>query len=412
MELSLTYQLLLALGLGFLVGFQREWAEKKVAGIRTYPLITILGVLSIAIADQAGGWVVAVALLAVASFLVMGNIAQLRKGDLEPGVTTEVSALVMFGVGCAIGLGYARLALITTGIVTVLLQWKTPLHAIVRRVGAPDLNAIIRLVLIAMVILPLLPNRAFGPYGVLNPFQIWLMVALIVGISLSAYIAYKLLGRGTGLVLTGMLGGLISSTATAIAYARNARRNPGLELVGGVVIMLASTVVIVRVLFEIAVVAPSFLPDAAPPLGLLLAAMAAIAGALTVLALRQPAATLEMETPAELGPAVVFGLLYAAVLLGVAFAKRHWGVSGLYSVAALSGLTDMDAITLSTAQLVQAKELDPSSAWRMIVVGSLANLGFKGLAVAALGNLRLFAYVAVTFLASGAAGGLILAFWP
>lgn len=412
MDLALIYELLLALGLGFLVGFQREWAEKKVAGVRTYPLITALGVLSVVIAEAFGGWVVAAALLGVAAFLVVGDLAQLRKGEADPGITTEVSALVMFGVGCAIGLGHARLALIATGAVAVLLHWKAPIHGIVRRVGKNDLNAIIRLVLIAMVILPLLPNQSYGPFGVLNPFEIWLMVALIVDISLAAYIVYKLFGRTAGLILTGLLGGLISSTATAIAYARNARSNPGVELVSAVVIMLASTIVIVRVLFEIALVAPGFLAAAAPPLGALLGCMAVIAAVLTAIGLRRSAETLDVETPAALGPAVLFGALYAAVLLAVAFAKERFGESGIYAVAALSGLTDMDAITLSTAQLVRAEELDPSTAWRAIVVGTLANLAFKGAAVAVLGNLRLFVHVALAFAASAVAGAAIIALWP
>ncbi len=410
--LPLIYQVLLALGLGLLVGFQREWAAKRVAGIRTYPLITALGTLSIAVSDAVGGWVVAVALLAVALFLAIGNVQEFRKGNRDTGITSEVSALVMFGVGCAIGLGQTLVAIIMTGAVGSLLHWKTPLHAFVRRVGEQDLNAIFRLVLVAMVILPVLPNKDYGPHGVINPFEIWLMVALIVGISLAAYIAYKLFGRRGGTLLTGILGGLISSTATTFSYARNARRAPGSEAIGAVVIVIASAIVLLRVLFEIGIVAPDFLRDAAPPLGILFGVISVLAAVLAVNALRAKPDALEVAPPAGLRSAVLFGVLYAGVLCAVSFGKHYFGTSGLYTIAAISGLTDMDAITLTTAQFVKAGEVTPADGWRMIVVGMLSNLVFKGAIVGMLGDRKLLARVGAAFAITGAAGAVLIAFWP
>lgn len=411
MELSLVYQVLLALGLGLLVGFQREWAAKKVAGVRTYPLITTLGVLSVAIADAVGGWVVAAALLSVTAFLAIGNVEEFRKGDRDTGITSEVSALVMFGVGCAIGLGQTLVAVIVTGAVASLLHWKTPLHAFVRRVGEQDLNAIFRLVLVAMVILPVLPNEDYGPHGVLNPFQIWLMVVLIVGISLAAYVAYKLFGQRGGTLLTGVLGGLISSTATTFSYARNARRTPGTEGAGSAIILIASAVVIVRVLFEIGLVAPEYLRVAGPPLGVLFGVVAGLAAILFVIGLRGASGELEVAPPAELRSAVLFGLLYGGVLCAVSFGKHYFGTSGLYSVAAVSGLTDMDAITLTTAQLVKSGHVTPEDGWRMIVVGMLSNLAFKAAAVGVLGGRRLLARVGAAFAVAAGAGVLLIVLW-
>jgi len=410
--LPLIYQVLLALGLGLLVGFQREWAAKKLAGIRTYPMITALGTLSVAISDDLGGWVVAAALLSVTAFLAIGNVQEFRKGEQDTGITTEMSALVMFGVGCTIGLGQTLVAVILTGAVSSLLQWKTYLHAFVRRVGAEDLNAIFRLVLVAMVILPVLPNEGYGPQGVLNPFQIWLMVSLIVGISLVAYMAYKIFGRRGGTLLTGILGGLISSTATTFSYARNVRRAPGSHGPGAVIIVIAAAIVIVRVLFEIGVVAPAFLRVAGPPLGLLFGVVAGLSAILFATGLRGTPSGIDVAPPADLRSAVIFGLLYAGVLCAVSFGKLYFGDSGLYTVAAISGLSDMDAITLSTAQLVNSGDVAPGDGWRMIVVGMLSNLAFKGAAVGFLGDRRLFARVGAAFAITGAVGVVLIAYWP
>ncbi len=412
MDSTVLIRLLVSLGLGFLVGFQREWADKRVAGVRTYPLITALGTLSVLIADRFGGWIVAAALLAVAAFLVVGNVHEFRKGNRDTGITSEISALLMFGVGCAIGLGWYRLGIISTGVIAVLLHWKAPIHGFVERVGAQDLNAIFRVVLVAMVILPVLPDRAYGPYDVINPFEIWLMVSLIVGISLGAYIAYKLLGERAGTIVTGLLGGLISSTATTLSYARSARTNPGSAGAAAVVILIASAIVMVRVLFEIGVTSPEFLREAWVPLATFLGLLFVVAGCAAALRLRGKHKSAGVESPADVKAAVIFGGLYALVLLAVAFAREHLGDSGLYAVAALSGLTDMDAITLSSAQLVKRGTLESSQAWRMIVLGAIANLGFKGATVAILGTRQLFIRVAAGFGVAAVAGGAMILFWP
>ena len=294
----------------------------------------------------------------------------------------------------------------------MLLHWKEPLHAFVKRLGDDDFRAIIQLVIIGLVILPALPNRAFGRYEVINPFQIWLMVVLIVGISLGAYVAYKLLGARVGTVLSGVLGGLISSTATSVSYARRSRSSPELTTAAAVVVVLASTVVFIRVIVEVAVVAPDTLSTVAPPIllmGLVLLIVAAVLYRRARGSLAQPD---DIEPPSDLKAAISFGLVYALVLLAVAVAQEHFGDRGLYVVAALSGLTDMDAITLSTAQLVRTDQISAGIGWRLILVGSMSNLVFKGAAVAALGNARLLTRIAVAFAIAFVAGIAILFFWP
>lgn len=412
MELSLLARFAVALGLGMLVGFERERAESSEAGIRTFALITLLGALTTEIAGAHGGWIVAAGLLGASALLVTGNVLKLRAGTPDPGMTTEFAALVMFGVGALLVVGRLPQAVVISGTVAVLLHWKEPMHGIVRGLDYDEFRAIMRLALIALVILPLLPNRAYGPYGVLNPFEIWLMVVLIVGISLAAWIASKLLGARAGTLLGGALGGLISSTAATVSYARRTRGADAAVDGAAVMIVIASTIVFVRVLFEVAVVAPEVLPGVAAPLGVVLALLAAIAALGYARARRQLATPAHIGAPSDLRAAIVFGALYAAVLLAVALAKEHLGERGLFAVAALSGLTDVDAITLSTAQLLKAGRLDLETGWRLILTGALANLVFKAAAVAALGHPRLFARVATQFGVALAGGAAVLAFWP
>lgn len=412
MDTSLLQNLVVAMGLGLLIGLQRQWAESEFGGIRTFPLITVFGAVTATLAGAMGGLVLAAALLALAALILVSNLAKISAGNPEPGMTTEVTALVMFGVGASLVFGYRTEAVVVTGAIAVLLYWKTSLHALVDRIGESDAKAIFQLVLLALVILPVLPNRAYGPYGVLNPHQIWLMVVLIVGISLGAYVAYKLFGARGGTLLSGLMGGLISSTATTVTYSRRSRGSPSDSASPALVVVLASTVVFARVLLELGVVAPAVLPVAGPPLAAMMGFMALVAAVGYVGSRGDLVAPADHEAPSELKAAIVFGLLYAAVIFAVAATKEHFGPGALFGVAALSGLTDMDAITLSTAQLVNAGRLDAATAWRLILVGAMANLVFKGAVVAAMGSRLLGSRIAVMFGSSLAAGALILLLWP
>lgn len=404
-------QMALALALGFLVGLQRERADTSIAGVRTFSLITLFGLITGRLVEPLGYGVPVVGFAALVILLWIGNWIKLRKEELDPGLTTEVAALVMFGVGLLLSLDRTVEALVVTGVVAVLLQGKEVLHRFSQRIGEDEFRAVTRLVLLGLVILPILPNRSFGPYEVLNPFEIWLMVVLIVGISLAAYLAYKLLGNRAGLVAAGALGGVISSTAATIGFARqgSATQAPAAALA----IMIASTVVFGRVLLEIGVVASAILWPIGLPLAAMMLAMVGITtGLFFVASPGKNQRMYEEEAPSDLRTALVFGLLYGVVLLAVAAAKEHFGRSGLFVVAALSGLTDMDAITLSTAQLIRSGQLTSDVGWRMILVGGMANLVFKGCVVATVGGRKLLRWVLPAFGASLAVGGLLLWLWP
>ncbi|MCO6458181.1 MAG: MgtC/SapB family protein [Pirellulaceae bacterium] len=412
MDLVFIQQLAVALGLGLLVGFQREWTAPHVAGLRTFALITVLGTLVGQFVAEAGGWLISAGLVAVAAMLIVGGLVKFAGTEKRPGLTTQIAALLMYLVGVAVALGRLELGIVVAGGTAVLLHWKRPLHTFVERIGEADARAIFQLVLIALVILPVLPDQSFDPYGVLNPFEIWLVVVLIVGISLGGYICYKFVGARAGTLVGGILGGLISSTATTVSYARRARRNPELIQLAAAVILIASTIVFGRVLVEVAVVAPDVFWDLVPPLAVMMGLMAVISGVLFLLRRGESAPPELDDDPSELRTAIVFGLLYAAVLFAVAAVKEHFGHQALYVVAGLSGLTDMDAITLSTAQMVSKQRLDADTGWRMILIGALSNLVFKAAAAGLLGGRWLLLRLAAAFGIALVGGTLLLVLWP
>jgi uncharacterized membrane protein (DUF4010 family) len=440
-ELPLVAQkVAIALGLGLLVGLQRERVQSPLAGIRTFALITVLGTVCALLGLTFGGWIVAGGGIAVASMLVVGNLVQGKAEEVEPGVTTEMAALLMYGVGAYLVVGHTAVAVAIGGGVALLLHWKEPMHAFVARIGEDDIKAIMRFVLVALVIYPVLPDETYGPYRVLNPQQVWLMVVLVVGIGLAGYLAYKLFGQRAGAVLAGILGGLISSTATTVSCARRTRQGRNGVSAAAVTIMVASATVFPRVLAEIAVVAPATFWTAAAPLGIMCGWMAAISAGLCYLAwvrdaeflakdwpansgatgsaaaapgaMKEESKPLPQSNPAELLPALIFGGLYALVLFGAAAAHDYFGPGGLYSVALISGLYDLDAITLSTARLVEQGQVETQLGWRLILAASLSNLVFKGVLVIVLGERSLPKWIALPYGAALLGGTALLFLWP
>jgi uncharacterized membrane protein (DUF4010 family) len=401
-----------ALGLGLLVGLQREWVQNRVAGIRTFALLSLFGALCGLLGLVYGGWVIAAALIAFVSVVIIGHLAEMKNKEPDSGLTTEMAMLVMFATGIITIHGHRLIAVVIAGSVMVLLQSKKPLHDMVRRIGEDDLREIARLVLLGLVILPALPNREMGYLDVLNPFAIWLMVVLIVGISLAAYLAGKFLSGTKGTALTGILGGLISSTATTASLARRSRDHGACGISLAAITLIASAIVFVRVIAEVAIAAPAHLQKMLPPLLAMMFWFGLVAAIAHRISEKSGKHVADESPPSELKSAVIFGLLYAVVLLVVAAAREHFGESGLYIAAAISGLTDMDAITLSTSRLVSTASLDTNTAWRMIIVGGMANMLFKAGLVLVLGAR---AFIKPVLLGMGIAllGGVaILALWP
>jgi uncharacterized membrane protein (DUF4010 family) len=398
----------IALAIGFVIGLEREWAEDKPVGVRSFALIAAFGGLCALLLPETGGWLIAAGLLVLSSILLLH--AWRRK--LE-GTTTLIAAFIVYLLGAAAVVGYWLPAIVLGGAVMVLLHWKKPLHSWVERLGARDFEIIVRFVLIALVILPVLPDRDLGPYSAFNPFTAWFMVVLIVGINLVGFVAFRLVGTRAGGWLAGLLGGLVSSTATTISYAGLSKRERDLGPVAALVILVASAVVYGRVLVELAVVAPDLVASMAGP---------AVAFALVLLALSLvvfraiPANTdTEMpqrENPARISQALAFAALYVLIVFGVAAAREHIGSEAVYAVAFVSGLTDVDALTLSIAQLYSGGAAQDFEPWRVIFLATLSNLLFKIVAASVLGSSQLRKWMLGTGAIALAAGTLLLLFWP
>ena len=413
MELSEFFVSLgIALGLGLLVGFQREKTQRELAGLRTFPLITIWGGMAGYLSIELGGWVLAASTVALAALIVVGNLHLIEQKTSDGGLTTEVAMLVMFFVGAWLVLGPREVAVAVGGGVAVLLQAKEALQRLTERLDRDDLTAIMRFALIALVILPILPDEPFGPFQVLNLRAIWLLVVLIVGISLGGYIVYRFFGSKAGVLLGGLLGGVISSTATTVSYARRSRQHPDGARLAAVIVLIANSVVMIRVLVEIWLVGRSIFPAAVGPIGLLLLVQTAISLIFWWRVRHQDPDLPEQDNPAELKPALLFAALYAVVLVGVAAARTWFGDRGMYVVALISGLTDVDAITLSTAKLAEIGGIETPTAWRVIVVATLANLAFKTAVVASIGSRRMLGIIAIGAVITAASGIAILLLWP
>jgi uncharacterized membrane protein (DUF4010 family) len=420
MESIIFQQLGISVLLGLLVGVQREHTASGIAGMRTFPLITVLGTLSALLAQSLGVWVVPAAMLGVVAVIMAGHLLQLRQADPHTGTTTDMAMLVMFAVGAYLAVGPLVVAVAVGGGVAVLLQFKGELHGIAKKLGDEDLRAIMQFVLISCIILPVLPNQTFGPskllglsppvLDVFNPFETWLMVVLIVGMSLGGYIVYKFFGSNAGILLGGILGGAISSTATTVSCSQRAKDNFFDGRIAAVVIMIASTISFVRVLIAVLIVSPDFLAKVSGPVGILMGLTFLPAMTIWLLNRKQPRAMPDQKNPTQMKSALVFGVMYVAVLFALAWAKQFIGGSGLYMVAGLSGLTEMDAITLSTARMSLADPSVMANGWRLIVVAAMANMVSKTMIAGLLGGWGLLKQIIILF-AIPLAGGTAILLW-
>jgi uncharacterized membrane protein (DUF4010 family) len=377
--LEIGQRLLIALLCGALVGLEREFVRQRegrapFAGVRTMMLIALAGALATHLSLTMGRWIVAVAFAAVGTLLAISYYADAER---DPGMTTEVAGLVTFLLGVMIAEGTATLAVATAIVVTLILSLRGPLHEFARRISEEDLYATLKFAIMTFVVLPFLPNRAYGPFAVLNPWEIWLMVVLISGISFLAYVLNHLLGERRGTVVAALLGGLVSSTAVTLAAAQRSREQARLAPLLAAAVLLASVVMLPRVLVVLAIVQPSLVPVLVLP-----AAMMALAnGIACVLLLRgrhvvpeEPGA--QLENPFALGAAIRFALFFTAVLFGAKAAEVLYGGAGLYAAAAVSGLADVDAITLSVAKQVgNGTAIDLGA--RTILVAVMANTASK-----------------------------------
>jgi uncharacterized membrane protein (DUF4010 family) len=367
-----------SLAIGLLIGLERERRPGAKAGLRTFALVSLFGTLSAMLSERlASPWILAVALLTT-GLMIIAAYLQDDSTKTDPGTTTVAAVQVAFCLGAVVWFGQGTLAVMLAIVATVLLYFKAELKGITERLTRTDLVSILQFAVLSFVVLPILPDRSYPPFDALNPHQVWLMVVLIAGVSLAGYIALRVFGPRAGAPLLGLLGGLVSSTATTTVYARHARSQDNMVALSVVVILLANLVVLVRIGVLMAVAAPRVLPALLP----VLASALAFGFAATLLrwrGIRSGGATPmpQVTNPTEMRTALAFGAAYALVLVLAAALNNAFGAEGLYVVALVSGLTDVDAITLSSARLFELGQLQSREATVAVTLALLSNLGFK-----------------------------------
>lgn len=417
MERELAIRLAVALALGLVVGLERGWRARGVEsgvrslGMRSFGLAGLLGGVVGSLADGGGAWVLGLGFLGVAAFTTLTYYLSARTtGDY--GATTELALLVTFALGALAATGREVEAAGAAVGTALLLSSKARLHAFVAALEERELTATLQLLLVATVAIPVLPDRALGPYAAVNPRAIGWLVLLISGVSFAGYVAVKLLGARRGTLVTALLGGLTSSTAVTLAFARAARSHPSNAPLLGAGIGLAAAVMSLRVGVLVSLVEPTLLA----PLALPLVALAAVPIAAAVLTRSRSGGSavaqhdsLPLHNPLELDVALGWAALIA-VLSVLSRALQDWfGDPGLYLLAAASGAADVDAIALSLARLVP-ESLTPQLAAHLIVLAALANTAAKALLAAVVGGPRLAlrgGAILLATLVAGAAAALL-----
>ena len=376
----------IALALGLFIGVEREMEKAGTfAGIRTFPLISMLGCLAAMLNDLFIPWIFVATFVILAGFVISAYF--LIGSANAPGITTEISSLLAFLFGALVWWHMTGLASALAVVTVLLLAAKRPLEGLAQRIGQRDLNAALQFAIITLIIFPVLPDKTFGPLNVINFHDIWLFVVLIAGLNLIGYVLIKILGSQQGIGLAGLIGGIGSSTALAISFSRRSRSEAGLEIEFSFGIILAATVMFIRVLVL------TFSINAA--LGKMLVlpvASAFLAGLLGCLYLwffqikrkarEGGTATVAIANPLDLWQAIQFGVLFGVIIFIAKAAQVFFGTAGVYLSSFLTGLTDVDAITLSLSRL-EGSTIAMHVAAHGIILAALTNTGIKALITAA-----------------------------
>lgn len=406
-----------ALGIGLLIGLERGWHERaaadgaRVAGVRTFGLLSVMGGVCALLADHFGAFVLIGGLLAVAVVMTAGYWLSAKR-DATVGITTEVAGLLAFILGAAAMAGYPYVAVTTAVVVTILLGTKSLLHAGVSRLSQEELYAVFKLLLVALVLLPILPNGNYGPWGALNPYVLGWLILLLAGLSFVGYFAIRILGPSRGLLLTSVFGGLVSSTALTLNFARLAKGRPALTRLLAMGIIIASATLFPRVLIEVGIINPALLGELLPILGAMM--LVAYVGVFGVWWRHRSSAPPDIErqvgfdNPFELGAALRFGALLVVIMLLARGLEQMWGDSGIYALAAISGLADVDALVLSLARMAEQQHLSATAATQGMVIAIFVNSLVKNALAFALGGVQLGRQVALILMPTLAVGVLIL----
>jgi uncharacterized membrane protein (DUF4010 family) len=388
-DLDLALRFAAALGLGLLLGIERERkrdAELFFGGVRTFALIALLGAVGAFMERELNqGWLIIAAFVALSALVIVSYATTAARGEL--GITTEISSMLAFIVGALCGWQYVGVASVATVVCLLLLTFKDFLHRLARRVELADIEATLTFAVISVIILPLLPNQNFGPppLDVINPYKIWLMVVLIAGLNFLGYVLVKVLGNEHGLALTGILGGLVSSTAVTLSFSQRSRREPEMSSAFVLAIVIAWTIMFLRVVIMVGIINRALAASLAVALGCM-----ALAGLLVCLALwrrraHETGVVAAGANPFELGEAIKFGLLFGIVTIVAKAAEVYLGATGLYLAGAVAGATDVDAIALSMANRATTTPESIKIAAYTIVIAVISNTLVKAGMVAFMG---------------------------
>ena len=390
---TLFYRFGASLIIGFLVGLQREYAygdpdRKLSAGIRTFSLMGLIGCSAAFATDMLGSAIAfGAVILVTGAFLATSYYVTASKKHV--GLTTEFAAMITLMAGALCYWNYLALAVAIAVITTGLLSLKIEMHQFVRALTQEDIFATLKFAVITAIVLPVLPNTTYGvaPFNVLNPYSIWLLVVFISGISFLGYILIKVLGPHQGIGLTGLLGGMVSSTAVTLGFSERSKQENTLARPLGLAIMISWATMFFRVGVIVAVLNMALLRTIWLPL--LVTAVVCLAYSYYLYRLQKTESleNLSFSNPFNLGPAIKFGILFAVILLISRTAQMYFGEAGVYISSIMAGLADLNAISLSLAKL----SLDPTSvglvtAGRSILLASVANTIVKGVVVVSSGS--------------------------
>jgi uncharacterized membrane protein (DUF4010 family) len=416
MPLEPFQRLALALAIGFLVGVERGWRARDVAeggrtaGIRTYALTGLLGGVAGLLSQSLGGWAFAAIGLPFAGAFILFKQREQAHDD-DHSVTAVVAALLVFSLGAYATLGDGRIAGAAAVAATTLLAFKAVLHDWLKRLTWPELRSALVLLAMSVVALPLLPDRGFGPYGVVNPYELWLLTIAMAGVSFVAYAAIRIFGPARGLMVGSAAGAVVSSTAVTLHLGRLTRQAPQAAAFHAGAALMAGGVMAVRVGAIAAVLAPALLQRLAPPL-------AAFAGVSFLLALgaaglssrrlpTEPAAS-PMKSPFEFGLVLKFVLVLGAIMAAARVLAALYGSQGLLPLAAFAGLADVDAVTLAVARMTREDGLDLEFAAYAVLLATAVDSGSKVVIATVVGGVRFgLLFAGGTLLAAGVAAAVL-----
>ncbi len=391
-ELEIIIKLLAALAVGLLVGIERGWSGKneeegdRVAGIRTFSLIGLLGGIAAILSEFTSEWILIVTFVAISAIAVASYIVETRSNE-DIGTTTAYTKLITFALGAWAAFGFYMYALGTTAAVVTILSLKPVLHKWVRGIETVEIYAGVKMLLISVVLLPLLPNQGFGPWEAINPRWIWWMVVLISGISFVGYFAIKYVGNRLGTLVTSITGGLASSTAVTLSMAQFAQDQSAKSLfMGGV--MIASSIMFIRVKVEVLIVNPSLISFLWFPM--LVMFLSVLGGGIWLWMHRGQEETepfVEIKNPFNITTALKFGAFLALILFLSTAMKELFGDEGIYLLSVLSGLMDVDAITLSLSRLA-IEDISEDVAVFGIILAAMTNTLSKGVMFAFFAGFR------------------------